>query len=930
VGQPFVWGLVRGSIYVPPSFLAIENPEHRRGILAHELSHVLRFDAAVNTIEIIAQAIFWFHPLVWWANRAVRREREKCCDEMVIARFHTAPKDYSTAVLETLARARESARPAPSLAVAGPLRHIEERIRTLLRPGRRFYGRPTLATAIVTILAATLAVPTALVLTARAQAGDSDVNDVLAKYEAARKAGPSRYLMLVRSERELSVNYQDGTRSYQARYPFAGPRRAGRVIEASDGVGIAAQERAKAGDTISSLLAWAGQQTPESVAANDGTQGCSLWSDGFGHFDSSGKETWTPDYWPCGGLLSDLQDFAWPWIGRQEWPRRLVSDDRYALDNHLICLEVHEKPGPDESFQERFGRYYLNPARDYICQRSSGLVYPEATEITDYAQTPSGQWYPLRISEFYFEGELIANKPNTINTIFLDTNPTFPQDIFNPDALLARYTSLLVPESVAKPPGDRLQPNASQRRVAGRVLAGETRRPIANALVRIAIPAVDMRYIGTASERAAADGETKPEIYETRTDPNGWFEMLVPVGENQQRFAIDALAPGYGTAAANDGSIPDLVMLTVPRAEGSPGPDTSNLTILLPRTLYVAGMVKDAQGAPAAGVPVEGTVHVAGVGYVVANTQTDAQGCFEIFDFPLRQRPGDTAELVFNPSDAASVTVNGLHDMSDQARASLLVTLPLGLKITGVLLDAEGRPATGVKVTAMCIGGTRAHPSALGEPPPEFTLPLTLVRHTTTDAKGRFTLRGLESDWLKLPGSTLTVELTAWTADFEQRVVQPVTLSDHDEDVTLRMERVGFKGSLTPVTLFGMQLVSTPPELRDRNSSDFGGGLLVLDPGPQRQRLGLGEFQRGYRFSTVGSRSVFSLKDMVKGLLEEMTPARTKEASAAPQTPYQVQISYRTRGGSSKDGSMTLTPEDVEELKKLAEQLGVTAAGADR
>lgn len=29
VGQPFVWGLLRGSIYVPPGFLGIESREHR-------------------------------------------------------------------------------------------------------------------------------------------------------------------------------------------------------------------------------------------------------------------------------------------------------------------------------------------------------------------------------------------------------------------------------------------------------------------------------------------------------------------------------------------------------------------------------------------------------------------------------------------------------------------------------------------------------------------------------------------------------------------------------------------------------------------------------------------------------------------------------------------------------------------------------------
>jgi ankyrin repeat protein/beta-lactamase regulating signal transducer with metallopeptidase domain len=169
IGQPFVWGLVRGDIYLPTRFARSEDPQRQRDILGHELSHVLRFDAFVNTLQIVAQAIFWFHPFVWWANRKTRQEREKCCDEMAIARFGASVKSYSTAIVETLARAGQSGRPIPSLAVAGSLKHIEERIKAMMTPGKKFYKRPSLITAGIVLLAALVTVPTALVLTARAQ-----------------------------------------------------------------------------------------------------------------------------------------------------------------------------------------------------------------------------------------------------------------------------------------------------------------------------------------------------------------------------------------------------------------------------------------------------------------------------------------------------------------------------------------------------------------------------------------------------------------------------------------------------------------------------------------------------------------------------------------------------------------------------------------
>jgi beta-lactamase regulating signal transducer with metallopeptidase domain len=169
IGQPFVWGLFCGSIYLPADFVKIDNTEQRRGILGHELSHVLRYDALVNLLQIIGQAVFWFHPFVWWANKKIRAEREKCCDEMAIARLGAKAKDYSAAIIEVLINEHESTRLVPSLAIAGPVKNIEERIKTIMKPGKKFCTRPSLISVIFVLLLALLTTPTVLVLTARAE-----------------------------------------------------------------------------------------------------------------------------------------------------------------------------------------------------------------------------------------------------------------------------------------------------------------------------------------------------------------------------------------------------------------------------------------------------------------------------------------------------------------------------------------------------------------------------------------------------------------------------------------------------------------------------------------------------------------------------------------------------------------------------------------
>jgi len=166
--QPFVWGLFRGSVYLPADFTSVDNPQHHRTVLVHELSHVARFDSAVNLIQILTQAIFWFHPFVWWVNKKIRQEREKCCDEMTVAQLSTAPEHYADAIVEALAAERRSAHPIPSLAIVGSVKDIEERIKTMLKPGKRFYRRPSVVVAMIVLALALITVPTALVLTVRA------------------------------------------------------------------------------------------------------------------------------------------------------------------------------------------------------------------------------------------------------------------------------------------------------------------------------------------------------------------------------------------------------------------------------------------------------------------------------------------------------------------------------------------------------------------------------------------------------------------------------------------------------------------------------------------------------------------------------------------------------------------------------------------
>ncbi len=167
VSQPFVWGVWRGDVYLPSAFEATGSEAHRRSVLTHEMAHVWRADAAVNLLQVVVQAAMFFHPLVWCANRRIRQEREKCCDEAAIALLGVGPREYGEAIVGSLVQRYEQERIVSSLAVAGPTRNIEERISTIMRSGRRFRTRASRAAMLTTAGLAAIIGPSAIVLSAR-------------------------------------------------------------------------------------------------------------------------------------------------------------------------------------------------------------------------------------------------------------------------------------------------------------------------------------------------------------------------------------------------------------------------------------------------------------------------------------------------------------------------------------------------------------------------------------------------------------------------------------------------------------------------------------------------------------------------------------------------------------------------------------------
>ena len=82
--EPGIFGVFRPVLLWPRSVSEHLDDAHLEAVIAHELCHVRRRDNLAAVLHMLVEAVFWFHPLVWWIGAQLITERERACDEAVI------------------------------------------------------------------------------------------------------------------------------------------------------------------------------------------------------------------------------------------------------------------------------------------------------------------------------------------------------------------------------------------------------------------------------------------------------------------------------------------------------------------------------------------------------------------------------------------------------------------------------------------------------------------------------------------------------------------------------------------------------------------------------------------------------------------------------------------------------------------------------
>ena len=105
-------------LLLPRRLWEILDDQQRDSVLAHELIHLRRGDHWLRAFELTVSAIYWWHPVVWWAVREIREATEQSCDAWVVRTLPRSARSYASALVEAIDFV-SAARPAVSALASG-------------------------------------------------------------------------------------------------------------------------------------------------------------------------------------------------------------------------------------------------------------------------------------------------------------------------------------------------------------------------------------------------------------------------------------------------------------------------------------------------------------------------------------------------------------------------------------------------------------------------------------------------------------------------------------------------------------------------------------------------------------------------------------------------------------------------------------------
>ncbi len=330
------------------------------------------------------------------------------------------------------------------------------------------------------------------------------------------------------------------------------------------------------------------------------------------------------------------------------------------------------------------------------------------------------------------------------------------------------------------------------------------------------------------------------EPVKTKSDAQGKFRVTLP-GITQPRAIFIVAAKTASDPRAKGLTGAGRWIQVVPGA-------VTDADLTLNSPLYLAGTVRDEHGLPISGVSIHAdtTSPNNSIG-ARASTTTWSDGAFELVKYSLKARlvedvDGPKRALTFSHPDYVEVAICDPYSLTPGQRQALRIVLKTGHRVTGKVLDAEGKPVPNLTIRATAGAMTRR-------------------KAVDTDEHGQFALQGLPDG----PSVITTVDVR-----IKQNARTALTLSGDQKDLTIRLQPMRIASNLKTYTVLGMSLTDVTRELRTAYDLPNQAGAFVIDPGKSSDHVSH-HVAEGYVFSAVGDKRVRSVREFVAQILASAT-----------------------------------------------------------
>jgi beta-lactamase regulating signal transducer with metallopeptidase domain len=156
IDVPATLSFFKPVILLPVATLNHLTVQQVESVLLHELAHIRRNDYLINIAVAVIETVLFFNPFVYLLAKSLKKEREHCCDDLVL-QYTFNPYDYASALL-SLEKMRIGIQPL-AVAATGESGQLLNRVKRIMNVKNSHfnYGQKLIALLITAFMLLSLA-----------------------------------------------------------------------------------------------------------------------------------------------------------------------------------------------------------------------------------------------------------------------------------------------------------------------------------------------------------------------------------------------------------------------------------------------------------------------------------------------------------------------------------------------------------------------------------------------------------------------------------------------------------------------------------------------------------------------------------------------------------------------------------------------------